>query len=124
MGRRNLLWLLTAAAAGLFGGLWIFRRKGPLPSREEVNETLTELAIAIQQGQPLLHAIERSANKAINSRLKKAWEDVLKIVSQGRSLSRAMSAHRDVFPNDLIIAVQQGEQQGNLDIVLLRYASQ
>ncbi|MFA0784940.1 type II secretion system F family protein [Fervidibacter sacchari] len=123
MRRRNLIWLLTAATAGFFVGFLVFRRQGPLPSKDEINRTLNELAIALHQGRPLLHAIERAANKTTHPRLKKAWSDVLNLVSQGRSLSKAMSVHRDIFPNELILAIQKGEIEGNVDIVLLNYTA-
>jgi type II secretory pathway component PulF len=108
----------------LFVWFLIFRKQGPLPTRGEVNRTLNELAIAIHQGQPLLSAVERAAQKATHPRLKSAWNDVLNLVSQGRSLSRAMSVHRDIFPNELIIAIRKGEIEGNVDVVLLNYTAQ
>jgi general secretion pathway protein F len=124
MRRRSfLLCLLTGIAVGFFVWLWRFQNRGPLPSPKEVNDTLNELAIAIQQGMPLTYAIEQAVNRATHPRLKRAWEDVLKTVSQGSSLSRAMSAHRDIFPNELIITVQKGEIQGKVNIVLLNYTA-
>lgn len=124
MKRRNLLWLLTLMGVILFAIGLLWWNTGPLPSHQEINKTLYELAICLHQGQTLVQAIKHAASKATNPRLKRAWEDVLRLVSQGRSLSRSMSAHRDVFPAGLIDTVLQGEIKGNLDIALMQRIGQ
>jgi len=117
----KLLGLVAVTIGAIMVMVYLWESKGPLPSRDEINGTVNELATALHQGQPLLEAIKSAVNRATNPRLKKAWEDVLNQVAQGRSLSRAMSAHRDVFPENLINSVLQGELNGNLDIALMRY---
>ena len=120
----KLIGLVAVTVGAIVVMVYLWESKGPLPSRDEINGTVNELATALHQGQPLPEAIKRAVNRAANPRLKKAWEDVLNQVAQGRSLSRAMSAHRDVFPENLINSVLQGELNGNLDIALMRYISQ
>ena len=122
MRRRTWLWLATGAGIAFVGGLWLFRRKGPLPSQQEVKMSLNELAVNLRQGQSLVDALKQTASKTNNAHLKSVWEEVLNDVLQGKSLSRAMAAHPEVFPPNLLAAVQQGERQGNLDVALLRYA--
>ncbi|MCS7186881.1 MAG: type II secretion system F family protein [Armatimonadota bacterium] len=122
--KRNYLILLLMTVMTILVMLSLLWHKGPLPSREEVNETLKELAISLHQGQPLQEGIRSAINRATNPRLKKAWENVLKLVSQGYSLSRAMSTHRDVFPTDLISAILKGELKGNVDAALIQYTAQ
>ncbi len=116
----RLIMVTAGAVAILTYFLW---HKEPLPSREEVNETLNALAVAIHQGQPLTEAIKHAISQATNPRLKRAWENVLDLVSQGRSLSRSMSVHKDVFPEDLIDVILQGELKGNVDLALMQYVS-
>jgi len=120
----KLLGLVAVTVGAIVVMVYLWESKGLLPSRDEINGTVNELATALHQGQPLLEAIKRAVSRATNPRLKKAWEDVLNQVAQGRSLSRAMSAHRDVFPENLINSILQGELNGNLDIALMRYISQ
>jgi type II secretory pathway component PulF len=84
--------------------------------------SLNELAVNLRQGQSLVDALKQTASKTNNAHLKSVWEEVLNDVLQGKSLSRAMAAHPEVFPPNLLAAVQQGERQGNLDVALLRYA--
>jgi uncharacterized protein YneF (UPF0154 family) len=91
--RRFLLCLLTGIAIGFFVWLWRFQNRGPFPSQKEVNDTLNELAIDIQQGMPLTHAIEQAAKRATHLRLKRAWEDVLKKVLP----SRKQCLHTETF---------------------------
>jgi len=84
--------------------------------------SLNELAVNIRQGQPLVDALKQTASKTNNAHLKSVWEEVLNEVFQGKSLSRAMAAHPEVFSPDLLTTVQQGERQGKLDVALLQYA--
>lgn len=122
--KRRFLGLLLATILAIVALIFLLGRKGPLPSRDEINETLNELAISLHQGQPLQEAIKQAVNRSTNPQLKRAWKDVLRLVSQGRSLSRAMSARRDIFPEDLINTVLQGELKGNVDAALMQYISQ
>ncbi len=121
--KQRLLILLVVTVGAVVILTYFLWHKGPLPSHEEVNETLNALAVAIHQGQPLTEAIKHAISQATNPRLKRAWENVLNLVSQGRSLSRSMSVHKDVFPEDLIDVILQGELKGNVDLALMQYVS-
>lgn len=79
------------------------------------------LSIMVSSGVPLLEGLRISREVMVNLYLRKACEDVLTAVEEGRSLNNAL-AKADIFPPLLVQMVASGEASGELDALLARAA--
>ncbi len=74
-------------------------------------------------GVPLLRAMHGLVQNCENKQLKEALESVVTELTNGRSLSGAMSMHPKVFSSLFVSMIQVGENTGQLDDALLQLAS-
>jgi general secretion pathway protein F len=121
-GRRLHVTELEPLAQGREGGrrglrIWPRRRRP-----EEVALVTRQMATLLGSGIPMIGALTAVIDQVEITDLKAALMDVRERVSQGSSLSDALSGH-PVYFNDLYAnMVRAGEAGGNLDKVLLRLA--
>lgn len=82
------------------------------------------LAVMIHAGLPLTRALSTMADEIKNQSFKTAIKHIAEAITSGKSLTEALSEHKDIF-NDLFInMVQAGETSGKLDQVLNLLARQ
>ncbi len=96
----------------LFGGV----------SDRDMSLMCRQLGALVKAGVGIVEAIEIVAEQMPNPVLSNALESVAKMVSEGSSITNAMSKHRKVFPDFVINLVAVGEETGNLDTSLMRAA--
>ncbi len=96
----------------LFGGV----------SDRDMSLMCRQLGALVRAGVGIVEAIEIIAEQMPNPILGNALESVAKMVSEGSSITNAMSKHRKVFPDFVINLVAVGEETGNLDTSLMRAA--
>ena len=94
----------------LFGGV----------SDRDMSLMCRQLGALVKAGVGIVEAIEIVAEQMPNPILGNALENVAKMVSEGSSITNAMSKHRKVFPDFVINLVAVGEETGNLDTSLMR----
>ncbi len=94
----------------LFGGV----------SDRDMSLMCRQLGALVKAGVGIVEAIEIVAEQMPNPILGNALESVAKMVSEGSSITNAMSKHRKVFPDFVINLVAVGEETGNLDTSLMR----
>jgi len=94
----------------LFGGV----------SDRDMSLMCRQLGALVKAGVGIVEAIEIVAEQMPNPILANALESVAKMVSEGSSITNAMSKHRKVFPEFVINLVAVGEETGNLDTSLMR----
>lgn len=82
----------------------------------------TQLTIMCQSGIDLAEALQSTATHCKNPVLKKAVEDVFVDVSDGQTVSSAMSKHTHVFGHAYIASIAAGEASGTLVAILQRLA--
>ncbi len=87
---------------------------------EDIANFCRELAIMLEVGIPLLKSLELISRRTRKPGLKKALEDVVRQVSEGKPLSVACSDHTNIFPSLFINIVRVGEAGGILDNSLKR----
>ncbi len=79
-----------------------------------------QLGAMVNAGVGIIDALEIVADQMPNRKLAQATSEVARDVSEGMSLSDAMSKRKDVFPELVINLVAVGEETGELDTALMR----
>ena len=83
---------------------------------------LETMANLVGNGLPLLRALQLTKDATPNIHLRRHMEDMIEMVGDGRSLSKAM-IRAGIFPSLLIDMVAVGEQTGKIDQALQRAAT-
>lgn len=91
-------------------------------SRGEVAALVSELAIAVSAGLPLVAALRTLARQGRKTRQSAIINAIIEEVEHGRTLSDAMRAQGRVFSDLLVSLVRAGEMSGRLDTVLTQAA--
>jgi len=129
-------WLFAGAGLGLYGlvravlarpegRLKVERYKLRLPGvggivRDmSLSRFLGSLGALLENGVPMLEALEATRDVAGNGWIKLALEDVHKEVREGDALSGALAARGELFPDLVQGMVGTGEEAGNLPEMLL-----
>lgn len=92
----------------------VWRRR---PRRQQVVESLSDLATLIGVGVPLDESLGTLAKQSRGA-LRGLWQQVLDDVASGRSLTDALAEHPESFDRLTIALVRVGENAGNLDQIL------
>lgn len=79
-----------------------------------------QLYTMMDAGVSINRALNIMSKQIENKRLRETLVNVEDDVKKGKTLSEAMSKHKDIFPNLLLSMIQSGEVSGNLDTMLLR----
>lgn len=99
--------------------LKLFRRKPNIPKL--LPAFTRQMGVLLRAGVPLLEAL-----RALSDEESGPWKTLLveirESVSGGASLSRALEAHKDIFPEYFIFMVSAGEESGTLESVMSRLA--
>ena len=90
------------------------RKLTPLFSRQ--------LSTLLKAGMPLSRAMTDIIDQTDNHHMKMVLADIKQKIEGGSTLSRAVSAHDDVFSDMYVNMIRIGENMGSLDIVLERLA--
>ncbi len=98
------------------GGFTLFGRVGD----RDISLFCRQLGAMVNAGVGMIDALEIVADQMPNKKLAGAVSEVAKDVSEGMSMSAAMSKRADVFPELVINLVAVGEETGELDKALLR----
>src|SRR5581483_4382019 len=88
----------------------------------EITNFTRQLSVMISSGLTITEALTSLHNQTTNPALEKLISDLLVSVESGLSFSKALSAHKHVFPDIYIAVVKSGETSGLLDKMLLRLA--
>jgi general secretion pathway protein F len=120
--QRGLLPLKIGAARGQRALSWQIR----LPGRQSMAghrlvfaRTLSSLLTA---GVPLDRSLLVSAQLSESALLRQVLQDVLRSIKGGKSLSVALEAYPNIFPNFYVSLIRAGEAGGNLSDVLKQLA--
>jgi general secretion pathway protein F len=91
-------------------------------SLNELAATTRQLSTLISSGSALFDALSALSAEEENATLANTLVGVKESISGGSSLSKALEAHRAIFPEMYIRTVEAGEASGTLDKVLARLA--
>ncbi len=89
-------------------------------SDRDISLFCRQLGAMVNAGVGIIDALEIVAEQMPNKKLAHATREVATDVSEGMSLSEAMSKHPDIYPELVINLVAVGEETGELDRALLR----
>ncbi len=92
-------------------------------SLDELVVLTRQLYALTRAGIPILRAINGIKEHVHHKHLKKALEDMITDLSNGRPLSQSMQSHPRVFPALFVAIVQVGENTGQLEASFLQLAN-
>ena len=90
-----------------------------IPLKEKIVFT-SQIAVMIKSGLPIIEALKTIINQTQNKNMAEVLEEIIKDVSAGLSLSKALSKHPDIFNETYTKIVESGEKSGRLDKVMLK----
>jgi len=99
------------------GAAW-WRMHQPPVNRQEIMTFTNQFNNIMARGTSLIQSLDLIAQQQQNPYFKQVLMQVEARVASGYPLSRAMAEHPEVFGQNYLAAVRQGELNGNLDIVL------
>ena len=82
-----------------------------------------QFATLFSAGIPIVTILERLKEHVLNSKLKRALNEIAKDIDAGSSLYVAFNKHSDIFPSFYIGMIRVGEEGGVLDQILKRVAA-
>ncbi len=85
---------------------------------------LRQLSTLIGAGLPLAQSLRSVADQTNNKRMQEVVQEVIADVEGGKSLSKALGKHPEVFDKIVLALVEAGEASGTLDEALKRVATQ
>jgi len=88
----------------------------------QVTVALRQLAALVSSGLPLVECLDAVIEQTEHARLRTIFTQIKEKVTEGVSLSQAMSSHSNVFSEIYVNMVKAGETSGTLDIILTRLA--
>lgn len=96
----------------------------PSASEKDVTDFLQQLAILLQASVRLDHALELLAHKELAGAMAEPVRDIRRAILSGESLSRALSRHRNLFPDSMDALVALAEQSGTLPNAIAAIATE
>lgn len=85
---------------------------------------LRQLSTLIGAGLPLAQSLRTVADQTQNKRMQEVVQEIIADVEGGKSLSKSLGKHSDVFDKIVLALVEAGEASGTLDEALKRIATQ
>jgi type IV pilus assembly protein PilC len=82
-----------------------------------------QMSNMINAGVSILMCLDTISKQAENRKLKEAIESITRQVEAGSSLSESFAAQPHIFTKLFVSMIKAGEASGNLDTVLMRYAT-
>lgn len=92
-------------------------------SSKDILAMTTQLSTALRAGLPLLNCLELMRQKQRKAGMKGMFDNLVKAVSSGQSLSEAMSEHPEVFSPLYVSMIRVGETGGILEKTSTQLAS-
>ncbi|RMG69594.1 MAG: type II secretion system F family protein, partial [Nitrospirae bacterium] len=83
--------------------------------RKDIIEFSNNLSVMLRAGIPLLDALQDISETTENSYFRQNLNAIVRAIQMGSTLTDAVSAHRDIFPDIFIRLVSVGEETGRLD---------
>ncbi len=83
--------------------------------RKDIIEFSNNLSVMLHAGIPLLDALQDIASTTENRYFRQNITAMVRAIQMGSTLSDAIAAHRDIFPDIFIRLVSVGEETGRLD---------
>ncbi|MFW6163580.1 MAG: ATPase, T2SS/T4P/T4SS family [Planctomycetota bacterium] len=99
-----------------------FPLPGTPPSDEDPERACRAFGRLLSSGVPILHALDLVRDEICGPELAEAAEHLRQAIHDGQSMAEAMRQRPDLFPEEICLAVQRGEMQGNLDELAFRVA--
>lgn len=94
---------------------WKIRRRLPRPVLAEI---LSNLALMLKSGMPLVSAVSEVAAGAESKQVRKDLEDIIKGIQSGLVLSEVAAKYPYLFPKTVVHLIRMGEETGRLDKML------
>ena len=91
-------------------------------SADEIVELMESLHLVIKSGLPLYEGLQDLAKESDNKRFKEMLHYIADAVKNGKSLSNAFEAYKDVMGSVILNLIKIGEQTGQLETTLKRAA--
>ncbi len=91
---------------------YLFSRK---IKRKDIIEFSNNLSVMLRAGIPLLDALQDIASTTENRYFQQNITAMVRAIQMGSTLTDAVAAHRDIFPDIFIRLVSVGEETGRLD---------
>lgn len=91
-------------------------------STEVLGATLTQLSDLLQNGVPLLHALDLLAQQTPHETMREVLSDIRTRVADGRQLHEAMAMHRHIFGDLTLSIVRAGTEGAFLESALQQTA--
>lgn len=114
--------LLATNVAEQRAGLKLFAKRGGRVKAEVLASTLTQLADLLQNGVPLMKALDVLIGQASHPVMSEVLADVRKNVSEGIPLDQALARHPRVFDDLSVSMVRAGSEGAFLEDALKRTA--
>lgn len=83
-----------------------------------------QLATMLSSGLPISESLRVLRDQSRSAYLKSAFDDIVKLIEEGYSLSNSISHHPKVFNRVFVAVVRSGESSGKLETVLEQLAAQ
>jgi len=90
-----------------------FKDRGIRP--KDIIEFANNLSVMLKAGLPILTSLSDISETLENRGFRRRIIDIKRIIELGSSFSRALSYHKDIFPQVFIHLVSVGEETGQLD---------
>ena len=104
------------------GSLKLFKKSGGRVKAELLSSTLTQLADLLQNGVPLMKALDVLVGQASHPVMVEVLSDVRKNISEGIPLDQALARHPRVFDDLSVSMVRAGSEGAFLEDALKRTA--
>ena len=120
--QRGLLPIKLAPDSGQNGAFWQFDFRNWQGMAQNRLICVRTLSFLLTAGVPLDRALTVSAQLSESALFRQAFQEVLRDIKGGKSLSSALEAHPKLFPNFYVSMIRAGESSGNLGDVLTQLA--
>ncbi len=90
----------------------------PLPGASKADDAVAfwrAFGRLLSSGVPILDALALLREEICGQRLDEATATLARAIADGKSIAEGMREHAEVFPNEVCMAVMQGENRGTLD---------
>jgi type IV pilus assembly protein PilC len=121
---------VALADKGLYGlrvkerpSIWKMELAPKKVKRGEIMNFSRQLAAFVRAGIPILDAIDTLRSEAGNERFRQVLAEVCEALRTGDTLSNAIGAHADVFPDYYVTILRSAEMTGHVDEVLDQLAT-
>jgi type II secretory pathway component PulF len=87
-------------------------------SRPDLAEMLSNVALMLSSGIPLISALEEAAASSEKAEVRADLKDMIQTIASGMTFSEAVQKYRAIFPKSVVHLIRMGEETGQLDRML------